>query len=241
MTRLNCRIDRNNVFFLEFFGALIGDGCLVRFWRKDKQCWAFRVFLTGNASTDRDYFRGYLRGLLSAIGIYGYFRARRKSNKKNANCVDLVVNNKAFAQFLISLEFPVGKKGNIVLPDWVLRLPLKKKTLVLRGIFDTDGCLSARKSENYSRPFVLISSKSKPFRLQLKQIIRELGLPAYESGHLVGINGIQNTLNWFELVGSRNNRNLSRFLGWKTSGKLPMVANKNVLRANNVVKTIAGP
>ncbi len=217
------QLEKTEDNFLELYGALVGDGCIVRFKRKDRShVEAYRIFITGNAKTDLEYVKQHLSCLFSKYGINAYIHLRKPTNSHNINSVDLVVNNKEFALLLMNLGFPVGKKGNITLPEWLMKLPKEKKTNVVRGLFDTDGCMSARKSEQYRRPFMLISSKSIPLLRQLKEIIRELGLPAYVSGFNVGVNGIENTKKWFSTIGSKNPRNILRYQEWIRTGRLPM-------------------
>jgi intein/homing endonuclease len=217
--------DLESHSFLELFGALVGDGCLVRFKRKDAGgLVAYRIFITGNATTDLQYFKNYLQPLLTELGVNSYLHLRKPTNVKNVNTVDLVINNKEFALILVKVGFPIGKKGQIRLPDWIVALQLVKKLRVVRGIFDTDGCFAARKSEGYRRPFAIISSSSEPLRLQIKAILREAGFSAYESGHIVGVNGIANTKNWFSFVGSSNPRNISRYEAWVESGRMSILA-----------------
>lgn len=215
-------IDAENDYLLELFGTIIGDGCIVHYKRHDANDKFYnRIFITGNATKNFDYWSNYLMRLLSKLGISAYLHVRKATNPLNANTIDLIINNQPFTRFLIDLGFPVGKKKNIAIPEWIIKLPLKKKLKVIRGIFDTDGCLSARKSENYRRPMVLISSHSSLLRYQIKTILREAGFPAYDSTHMVGIVGIKNAKKWFEIVGSSNKRNLSRYECWLKTGRVP--------------------
>ena len=226
-------IDVNDDAFLELFGALIGDGCITTYRPSKGTAIGYRIFITGNATTDLTYFRDFLCPAIESFGVHAYFRERKRTNIGNRNTIDIVINRKLFAKFLISLGFPLGKKGDLELPIWALSLPLEKQLVLLRGLFDTDGCLSARKSEKYRRPFALITSRSKKLRLQIKAILRTAGMPAYEQGHNVGVNGIKNTVAWFEKVGSNNPRNLDRYAQWRKTGILPMATYKNLSQQNN--------
>lgn len=205
--------------FLELFGALAGDGCIVRV-NRNKKYPGYRIFITGNAKTDFAYLE-QLCQLFERRGVHAYLRKRKATNKGNRGAADIIINNDDFAVELHELGFPVGKKGNIKLPEWIMQRPLKEQLRVIRGLFDTDGFLSARKSEGYRRPFALISSNSQPLRTQVRTILRAAGLPAYNSSGMVGVNGTENTKKWFSSVGSSNERNLSRYRAWLETGVLP--------------------
>ncbi|MFH0713263.1 MAG: LAGLIDADG family homing endonuclease [Candidatus Micrarchaeota archaeon] len=210
-------IETTSDEFLEFFGVLMGDGCIVRF-KKPNNRYYFRIFISGNATRDLEYLTQFINPILKRFGVHAYFY-----KDKHTNTINAVINNKKFAELLTSLDFPVGKKGQIEIPKWIMKLPLEKRFNVIRGLFDTDGSMSARKSEQYRRPLVLISSESTPLRKQLKIMLREVGLPAYDSSGDVGISGIACTKKWFELIGSNNPRNLDRYNGWIKTGTLPML------------------
>ncbi len=211
-------IDKISPEFLEFFGVMMGDGCIVRFKKPPKGNYYLRIFISGNSKRDSNYMTNYLNSILKRFNVYAYLY-----REKHTNTLVAVINHKKFAEFLVSLGFPVGKKGQIEIPKWIMELPLEKKFHVIRGLFDTDGSMSARKSEQYRRPMTLIDSESVPLRKQLKIILREAGLPAYDSSGTVGVDGAKGTKKWFELIGSNNPRNLDRYNGWIKTGTLPML------------------
>ncbi len=211
-------INKTSPDFLEFFGVLMGDGCIVKFKKPPSDSDYLRIFISGNSKRDSTYMKNYLNLILKKFQVYAYFY-----QDKHTNTITAVINHKKFAEYLVSLGFPTGKKGQIEIPSWIMALSLEKKFHLIRGLFDTDGCISARKSEEYRRPLVLISSESIPLRKQLKTILREAGLPAYDSSGNVGVDGISSTKKWFELIGSNNPRNLDRYTGWVRTGALPML------------------
>lgn len=95
--------------------------------------------------------------------------------------------------------------------------------LTVRGIFDTDGQISARKDEKYRYPYIFISSSSNVLRQQLKDILRSQGITAYVYRDNVVVRGLRNFNKWLELVGSSNPRNLKRFKELQETGKLASV------------------
>jgi hypothetical protein len=91
----------------------------------------------------------------------------------------------------------------------------------MRGLFDTDGCLFARKDEGYRLPHISICSKSKSFREQICKLLREQNYPAYINNINVRIKGIKNVKRWFSDIGSSNKRNLLKYEYFLKHGYLP--------------------
>lgn len=198
---------RKNKEFCEFYGALLGDGCLVRF-RDYKNTRRYVIQLTGNLKLDKDYWI-YLTALLSnQYKLHSYYYERPKNN-----CCVLTIKNKGLFYELNKKFFvPIGLKyGKLKLPNNILNLPWKVKKFVLRGLFDTDGCIIANKRENYRYPWIVISSKSERFRNQLIKMLKEQNYPAYNTGSDVCVRGISNVKRWFDDIGSSNSRNLIKY------------------------------
>ncbi len=206
-----------NPMAMEFFGIMMGDGCVTEYYSKSDGCARSAIFISGNAFSDEDYLKHRVSSLLmSAFKTHAYLRSR-----KTSRTIDLVIRNRQLVNWLKSNGFPSGKKGQIKIPARLFSLPFDKLKYLIRGLFDTDGCLSARKSENYRDPFILISSSSIPLRNQLKRLLREHGYPAYDSSNMVGIKGAKHVRRWFEEIGSSNQRNTSRYESWLKTGVLP--------------------
>jgi len=202
---------------LEFFGIMMGDGCITEYYSRSEKRRRSLLFVSGNAVSDKAYLQDYVRPLLDrAFRTHACIRFRNSSRT-----VDLIVRSKGLIEWLVEHGFPVGKKGQISIPQKIVRLPFGKLRHLVRGLFDTDGCLSARKSEGYRDPFVLISSSSAPLRRQLKSILRGQDFPAYDSSNMVGVKGAKHVRRWFREIGSSNKRNLSRYNRWLERGILP--------------------
>lgn len=141
----------------------------------------------------------------------------------NDNICTLVICNKGFALKLHkSFEMAIGLKyDSIKISKIILNLPWAIKKFVLRGLFDTDGCIFARKDEGYRLPHISISSKSKSFREQICNVLREEGYPAYVNNSNVRIKGIKNVKRWFSDIGSSNSRNNLKYQYFLKHGFLP--------------------
>jgi intein/homing endonuclease len=176
--------------------------------------------LTGNAKKEVEY-HSYLSGILSALfDVHCEPRIRKNSS----NTVILVTSTRRVFDWFIKHGFPCGKKNQIMIPAELLNLPNDKLNLIIRGIFDTDGHISARKDENYRYPYILISSSSSMLRQQIKEILRSQGIPAYIHAHSVVVRGLKNYNIWVRLIGSSNQRNLKRFRELEDTGRIYSVS-----------------
>lgn len=211
---------------LEFYGIMMGDGCISEYFASYEKMQKREVRITGNAVRDRRYFEKHLLPIvkrLFRVKIKLYFR-------KDSNVVDLVTKSRNVSSWLIERDFPLGKKTELRIPNWITSKPPEKINNVIRGLFDTDGCISARKDERYKYPYIFIASESEILKNQIKTILREQGLPAYIHGHSVVVRGCKNIKKWFNLIGSNNPRNYRRYQRWLKKGYLRPWARSRTVR-----------
>src|SRR3989344_6155096 len=91
----------------EFYGILMGDGCISKYTSSNKVHHEIRI--DGNAITDADYYFDYLVPLITRITG----RSPKPTFRKDCQGIYVRFNSKEFAGFLrTTLEFPFGKKGN---------------------------------------------------------------------------------------------------------------------------------
>lgn len=194
-------------FFCEFYGILLGDGCITKF--EDKKGYGgYVMVISGNKSLDSGYLKNLKDRIKQNWGINSYYY-----EYKDKNVCTLVIKNKSLARSLTNkYRFPLGlKKGNITIPKNIENLEWSLKKFVIRGLFDTDGSLYAKKSEDYRYPIISICSDDKEFRHIVYRILRNAGYQAYISSHNVCVRGIENAKKWIEDIGSSNKRNLDKF------------------------------
>ncbi len=209
-------INFKNSKFLEFYGIMMGDGCLSQFYANYDKRERKVVVITCNAVKDYEYVSSYISSLIKDIyGFTPYIRINKKQN-----VIIIYITNKYVFYSLQNYDFPVGKKYQISIPRRMMNLPKKKINHIIRGIFDTDGCISARKDENYLYPHILISSYSQLLRQQLKEILQEQNFRAYIHDTNVVIKGKANFIKWFKLIGSSNSRNINKYKEWLETGKI---------------------
>ncbi len=211
--------------FCEFLGALMGDGCICRYtdW-KNKERWIMTI--TGNKKLDKQYLY-YLKKLLNnSCKLHSKYY-----EFANENSCRLTITNKNFSLELNKkFGFPIGEKyTKLKIPKLILKLPWNIKKLLIRGLFDTDGCVVANKREDYRYPWVTITSKDIKFLEQIKEMLKEQGYPAYITGKDVCVRGISNLKRWFKDIGSSNPRNLVKYRYFLKHSKLPARLLKNGL------------
>ncbi len=135
----------------EFIGAFIGDGYLGNYGKTKKQ---YVLGISGNKELDEDYFKNYLIPLLKknfkCINPRLYYR-------NDENTIMLRINSKELYDWFMDLGFNSGKKSHTVkIPEKIFN---NKKLVkyVIRGIFDTDGCIFFDKRSNYCKPYPRIT------------------------------------------------------------------------------------
>lgn len=211
--KFNPKIDE---FFCEFYGALMGDGCISKFkdWEGKER---FMIYFSGNKKLDSDYLKYLQIEISSRYGTYVYYY-----DYKDRNLCFLSIKNKQISLFLHKFGFPMGLKyGKLKIPNKLLNLPWKKKKMILRGLFDTDGSIFAKKREKYRYPHICISLKDKKVLRQTRVILRDKNYPCWIGGDNLFLRGNENIKRWFLDVGSSNERNLFKYRYWIKNGIMP--------------------
>ncbi len=213
-TDVNINLDP---LFCEFYGMLLGDGCISKFIDYEGVN-RIAIYISGNKKLDSNYLKDWKIRLKKEYGLYCYYYEHKKRNVCN-----LIIKNKGLCLNINKkFEFPIGIKYNsLKISNKILKLPWDIKKFVIRGLFDTDGCLFARKDENFKYPHISISSKSESFLIQIKTLLRAQAYPAYISNTNVIIKGKQNIERWFKDIGSSNQRNLGKYKYFNKYGFLP--------------------
>lgn len=193
-------------YFCEFYGLLLGDGCISRF--KAGKHEKYGIFITGNKALDSDYLKKIKTRIEENYGVQVYYYESKK-----VNVCTLSIRNKELCLDLNSkFDVPIGVKYNkLKINEKVLGLPWRLKKLFLRGLFDSDGSIYAKKSEGYRYPIISIRSKNKKFLEEIYLLLKEHNYPAYFSDWNVSVRGIKNINRWFRDIGSSNPRNFLKY------------------------------
>lgn len=211
---------RINNELLEFYGVLLGDGCISRYKNDGRIRYAIRI--DGNSLTDEEYYI-YLKTLIK--NILGKEVSIRHRN--DCNGLFIMFHDFKFAKFLHDkFCFPYGKKGFMTIPKEFLR----KRVLVnsiLRGFFDTDGCIYFTKNNSSERnyPIIELSTHNPKLLNQFKKILESKGFNVVFSHakDSIKLHGKSNVMKWMSGIGSNNIDKYSKFLFWIMYGYCPKI------------------
>lgn len=187
----------NTVAFAEFYGAMLGDGCVYGNQRS--------ICITSNAVQDKWYVAQYLASLcydLFALRPRIYFSRREKA-------VRLVLNGRKIAEFFLQQGFPAGKKNTRLLE--IPKPFFNDKNLLaacLRGFVDTDGGVHPHP---HTKIMLGVTSNSSSLIASLHQAFQVLGVPIGKSRNCLQMYGRDKLARFFSIIGSSNPRNIIRY------------------------------
>ncbi len=208
----------------EFYGIMLGDGCLSYVHARKKSGPKYLIFIAGNSETDPDFFNFIASLIYKLCGRNVKIRKR-----SDCNGIEIKFSSKHLFFLLHDLGFPIGKKCHITIP----RLFLKNKLWIhiTRGIFDTDGCVvfSKQHKKLHYYPRIEITSSSKELIYQIRSLLPHVGLASSyrrssTNAWRLEVAGAYNFEKWMEIIGSNNPKHLQRYLIWKQLGYYPLVA-----------------
>jgi intein/homing endonuclease len=95
---------------------------------------------------------------------------------KNSICLRL--RSKKLFSFYMSLGIPSGTKKRLVIPKFIRNSKFYLCSF-LRGLFDTDGCVTFQKFGKYKYPLVKITNKDLAFSKDLVIAFNSLKIPSF--------------------------------------------------------------
>ncbi len=216
----------------ELCGIHAGDGYL-RLRERNRG----EVQISGHIE-EKDYYDKHVIPLVNNL-----FELNIKGKFFRNNLYGFVCYQKILRNVLISLGFPLGNKSSVVkVPKEIINSEDEEILCrFLRGLFDTDGNLSFRKSyaginsfnKKYNHyPKITITTISKDLAEDIIKILHKLDfLFNYHSRdskkekekrkYIISISGIDGLERWMRLVGMKNSVKLSRYFIWKKFGFCP--------------------
>ncbi len=197
----------------EFIGILMGDG-FMNYYEKRRE---FVIDIAGNKLKDRDYLENFVSSLVKEL----FNLTPSFIIKKNQNSINLRIRSKSIFYFLKQSGFPVGRKGEVFPPQWIIKKDLLFRRFI-RGIFDTDGYLCIKNKEGKKYPVIGLVSKSISLLEPIKCFLESLNITSYLGSHSsnnnprykkewivykLQISGNKNVNLFFKEIGSNNQRN----------------------------------
>jgi len=194
--------NKNNCKLAEFIGILLGDGSI-----SIKQ---YRIQITLNKN-EINYALYISKIILQLFDLKPRIKFR-----KNENALDVLVFSKQLTEFLIYEIglFPAPKWNRAVLPKNYIDKPDLNK-YVLRGYFDTDGCVVATNNNGVIYPRLEMKICPSPMKKSLIEILKrrkfKFGEYTIENNRTrVQMNGKPQLQKWMKEIGIKNPNHLEK-------------------------------
>ena len=223
-----------DIFLAEDIGIQIGDGSLPSIF-DDRGVKKYIVGCYGNITEDRDYLKNVvipLKNRLFNINL------KIKDHPIGGTCYIKFESKAIFSFYERIIELKTGRKNEIAIPEIILNAPSEIKLACIRGLADTDFCLSFKKKykEYHDYPVIHLGCKSKILVEQLYEILKKTGINSntlldqknfdkrtgktYTKQYLF-ISGKKNLEKWMSLIGFHNPVYLTKYMFWKKCGFYP--------------------
>lgn len=199
--------DVNEVNFAEFYGILLGDGCVF------SNLSGFSI--SGDKLLDKHYHEVYIKNLINYL--FGTNPSFYYSKKQRS--VSCFFYSKKVAEFLIKTGFPKGVKykTNPVIPQFIFKNS-NNLSACIRGIMDTDGSLSYHP---HSKVMIHLSITSPSLRRSVLCGLEEIGIKGGEFNKGIMIYGKDKIKNFYEKIGFSNKKNQIKYEIFSKGGKIP--------------------
>ena len=193
-------------------GVHIGDGSMNFYLNKGIEKGLYQ--LRGHILDDKQYYV-YLKSLYE--NLFGVRISIREM--KTDGVLGFQLWSDELVSFKKSLGLPLGKKKNITIPT----IFLKEKELmiaVVRGIFDTDGCIYLEKRRRLY-PRIEIRTTSIPLSNQILNILKNIDIRAtlyvikrknknWEDVNSIAVRGVKEVTKFFKLIKPSNPKHINR-------------------------------
>lgn len=191
----------------EFVGAVIGNGNL---WTDGSR---FRVELTGDPESDREYF-SYLANISNSL-----FGKKPYALRIHQRGLRWRLQSKEAYTLLQNIGIPVGngKAHKVTIPDLILKKGWSFSKWSIRGIMDTDGTLffSKKTYKNPIYPTIELRTCCSPLANQLTDVLQNQHLRARlrgneHEGYHVALYGSEMLKLWISEIGFSNPKHLNK-------------------------------
>ena len=205
-------------------GVLSGDGCISINPKKGN----YAISLYGNPKSDIEFYDYMIFPLFK--NLFGIEVRPRLVDHKTVYMIPIV--SKALVEFFINVfDFPVGKKYDKLKFPTIIKSSQRCIISFIRGLADTDFCISLKKrNEEYGHyPVIACVSKSRILIEELSKEFAKLGLIGYESLDYkwfdkrfhkeltisrIELVGHKRLLKWMNTIGFWNPKHISKFEMW---------------------------
>ncbi|MBT3985801.1 hypothetical protein HOD38_04010 [archaeon] len=212
-------INIYNKQFLEFYGALLGDGwiSIIKSKKTNKIQWI--IGFSGHSKDDKNYLSKRIKGICKPL----FSRTGYLHYKPNTNSMEFTFGHKKLLYFLNNnLNFPIGLKKNLKISE-KYNSKWENYKYIIRGLFDTDGSLYFDKDPRYKThyPILEISNKSDILVEQIKKILisQNFRIIRYHSG--LRLKGKDQLERWFKKIKPKNKKHILKYKKFISNNKGP--------------------
>lgn len=181
----------------EFVGIMLGDGYI----NYPKQP---RIKITLNSVADKEYLYFINNLIITAFKTKTIIKHR-----KNENASDIFLFNRKLIRFIINDLglIPSPKWNRATIPRWIFEDNLEN--FVLRGYFDTDGCVVITNNNGIRYPRLEMKISPSPMQKQFIEILKsyKFNFGVYNIGKekvRIQLNGKKELKKWSDLIGFSN-------------------------------------
>ena len=212
--KIDEKIFENPLFF-EFYGALLGDGWIGKYFNKKYKKIHWVIGFSGHSVHDRDYLLNRIRKISQKLFFRkGHLKERPK------NSIELIIGHKILIGLLNkNLNFPLGKKIDLKIHEnFTDNWNLMKH--IIRGLFDTDGSIYFDSDPRYRTPYpvVEICTIFGGLRDQLLVELNSQGFRVIKHKDGIRIKGRDQVNRWFDELKPKNEKHLLRYKNWQKCG-----------------------
>jgi len=210
-------------FLAEEIGWHIGDGSMNYYLLHGKRKHKGSYSLRGHLIDDRPHYIQRIKPIFDFI--YGLNISLREM--RSTGVFGFQIWNNELVNFKHRIGLPLGKKSDISIPEMFLT-NRNLKISIIRGIFDTDGCVYLEPKNNKLYPRLDISTISFRLANQLLGSLRDLGFRATKHTekpniktnrpsplHKISIRGIEMFHKFMNEISPKNPKHVMKYLLWK--------------------------
>src|SRR3989344_1308648 len=202
--------------------------------------------LRGDFKEDKEHYDDYIAPLFNKEVMLPLFnRSVGFVYNIKKNFYGISVESVKIEKFLNYLGIPSGAKSELFIPNWI-KVNSEYAKRFLRGFFDTDGSIFCQKNysikNNSKHTQVRISLVSTSLNLmnEIYTLINLLGIKSLlrlrkakpykdryvrKDSYVVSICGGIQVTKWFEYIGSKNPKHITKYQVWKKFGFCPPFTN----------------
>ena len=199
-------------------GIMVGDGHVGIYESLDKKRYHYSINISGNLKDE--LHMDFVNKL-----FFDVFNIKlHKDIIKNKNCVVLRKQSRAMALFFRNLFDIQNNKSNISVPNLILDSTFGVKAAFLRGLADSDFCITIKYKPN-AYPIIHGTSKSRLLINQCSDMLKEFGIENfcreevdyYEkrdktyTRHRVYISGFKRVAKYMDLIGFSNENKVKKY------------------------------